>query len=113
MTKKELQSLTKAEYDALYLDRLKGTSDHHLARAKRWRAIGNWIKFNGGWDIKSIKQHPDYDSDWPYALIPHPMEIWTEDDWHSEDMTALLSNEKAPEEKLECSAHGETGSQQK
>ena len=24
------------------------------------------------WNLSNIKEHPDYDPDWPYALVPHP-----------------------------------------
>ena len=53
--------LEKDAYDRCFL-----VYRAHLARTLK----------SGEWNKDNIKEHPAYESEWPWALLPHPSEDW-------------------------------------
>jgi len=66
-----------------------------LSVSNRWRAIAKNLDRHV-WSYDNIKEHPDYNADWPYALTGHPMDSDWAGDWDFDDMRK--GNEKRAEE---------------
>ena len=63
--------------------------------SKQWREIAKGLD-RSVWNHQNIKEHPDFEPSWPFALLGHPLDSDWAGDWDAEDLRK--GNEKRERE---------------